>query len=1066
MAIQHRRGAYGDLDPTKAVPGEVLVVLQDDPTSTDGKAAYMAFSAGNIKRMATYDEVKHYNEDSREYAEEAKGYKNDAQTAMTATQTAATNAANSASAAATSETHTATMLAQAETVITDAKEEAVESAIAEIEEAKNTKKQEILNITTSAETIATNAMSKADDVENHQAEIDTKIAKLEADMQDVSIDPDDLGLYQDMDTGYVYPTYRGTVSENGIPLATGGGGGGGGGGGETVSAVFTCTNTTGWLSRTVPSGADTCNVTFNWSSIENELATGDGTARIAVNEIVMASFQVQQGNITINIAPYLQTGQNKVKIRISDTYDQAKTTTFNITSVVLSISSPFDSTAQYSSAFTFSYTPIGSVEKTVYFILDGHQIGTQVTSVSNRQMSYTIPAQTHGGHSLKVYFESVINNETVRSNELYYEFTYVDPNSTATIITSSFNDTTQKQYSTIPIPYQVYNPNSLTAEVTISVNNVVVSTQTVDRTEHSFSYRANNAGELTINFRSGTATKTITITVTELDIDVEAETDSLTLFLSSEGRSNNEAHPDVWEYGTGNDKISCSFSGFNWITDGWLTDSDDIPCCSISGGATLTIPYKPFATDFRNTGKTFEIEFATRNVLDYDAVIFSCMSEGRGITLTAQKATLKAEQSEISTQYKEDEHIRISFVVEKRTENRLVYIYINGINSGAIQYPADEDFSQTTPVNITVGSSACTIDLYCIRVYDNDLTRYQVVSNWIADTQNGTLMLERYTHNNVYDAYGKIDITNLPSNLPYMIFDCPELPQYKGDKKTCSGNYVNLLNPSKSFSFTNAQIDVQGSSSQYYRRKNYKVKFKSGFTLSNGHVDKYAINDKAIPVSTFCFKADVASSEKANNVELARLFNDVCPYKTPSQTTNSKVRQSIDGFPIVAFWHNPNDGTTSFIGCYNFNNDKSTADTFGFVSNDESWEVKNNTSNRVLFKSDDYSTDAWLDDFEARFPDTDPPYEDPEQLADFASWIVTTDRTAATNAALPEPVTYGDVTYTTDNADYRLAKFKAEIGNYTELQSALFYYLFTELFLMVDSRAKNAFPSFMGTSIS
>ena len=34
-----------------------------------------------------------------------------------------------------------------------------------------------------------------------------------------------------------------------------------------------------------------------------------------------------------------------------------------------------------------------------------------------------------------------------------------------------------------------------------------------------------------------------------------------------------------------------------------------------------------------------------------------------------------------------------------------------------------------------------------------------------------------------------------------------------------------------------------------------------------------------------------------------------------------------------------------------------------------------------------------------------------------------------------------------------------------EIQSTLFYYLFTELFLMVDSRAKNAFPSFIGTSL-
>ena len=106
--------------------------------------------------------------------------------------------------------------------------------------------------------------------------------------------------------------------------------------------------------------------------------------------------------------------------------------------------------------------------------------------------------------------------------------------------------------------------------------------------------------------------------------------------------------------------------------------------------------------------------------------------------------------------------------------------------------------------------------------------------------------------------------------------------------------------------------------------------------------------------------------------------------------------------------------------------------------------------------------DAWLGDFEARFPDTDPPYTDPAQLQEFAAWVVSTDTERATGSTLAEPVTYDGVEYTADTAAYRLAKFKAEAGDYIELQSAMFYYLFTELFLMVDSRAKNMFPSFMG----
>ena len=236
--------------------------------------------------------------------------------------------------------------------------------------------------------------------------------------------------------------------------------------------------------------------------------------------------------------------------------------------------------------------------------------------------------------------------------------------------------------------------------------------------------------------------------------------------------------------------------------------------------------------------------------------------------------------------------------------------------------------------------------------------------------------------------------------------------------------------------------------------------------MANGSTaDRYRLRDDSVPVNVFCYKADVASSEGANNVELVRLYESACPYKTPAQLEDPRVRQGIDGFPIVLFWHDTVHDETVFMGKMNFNLDKSTAESFGFRSGDESWEVRNNTSDRVLYRSADYSGDAWLSDFEARFPDTDPPYTDATQLREFAEWIVQTDTDSATDEALPEPVTYDGVEYTTDSAAYRLAKFKAEAGDYMELQSAMFYYLFTELFLMVDSRAKNMFPSFIGSNI-
>ena len=512
--------------------------------------------------------------------------------------------------------------------------------------------------------------------------------------------------------------------------------------------------------------------------------------------------------------------------------------------------------------------------------------------------------------------------------------------------------------------------------------------------------------------------------------------------------------------------ITAALEFFNFTSDGWQRDPDGVTVLRIAGDARVTIPYQIFAEDFRTTGKTIEVEFATRDVMDYDAVILSCMSGGRGLRITAQSCSLSSEQTSISMQYKEDEHVRVGFVIEKRTENRLVYCYINGIMSGVVQYPDGDDFSQMDPVGISIGSSGCTTDIYCIRIYDNDLSRAQMLDNWIADTQDGGKLLERYSHNNVYDEYGNIVISKLPSDLPYLILECAELPQYKGDKKTVSGSYTDPVHPAKSFTFTGCEANVQGTSSQYYERKNYTLKFKGGFTDPSGvTTSTYKMTDTSVPAKEFCMKADVASSEGANNVELARLYNEACVYRTPAQVRNANTRQAIDGHPIVIFWRNTTDNTTTFLGKANFNDSKGSEDVFGFQTGDESWEVCNNTSDRVLWKSADFSSDDWQNDFEARYPDMDPPYTDHTQLKSFADWIVSTDTTAATGEALAVPVSYDGVTYALDTAAYRLAKFRAEIGDYVEIDSALFYYLFTELFLMVDSRAKNMFPSFMGSSV-
>ena len=855
-----------------------------------------------------------------------------------------------------------------------------------------------------------------------------------------------------VENGYLYLTSNNEVVAGPLGPFSGTGGSGGSGGNNAVLAV---SNTSGWLSKSIAYGKD-CLVQITWSSLEDEMPTGNGVMKVTVNGIVKAMLDIPQGAVTADLGPYLSVGSNAVRIQVLDAYENSRTINFNINAIEASMSSTFDSGTAFDGIITFTYVPVGAISKTVHILLDGKEIATVTTTSSGRQMSYTIPAQKHGAHTLEAYFDATVNGQTIESNHLYYEITCVESLNTTPIIATSFQDGTVAQYTTLAIPFTVYDPANLTAEVELSVNGSVVSRQTVDRTQQIWSYRADNAGDLALEISCGSASRTIALTVTASEMEIEAETEGLSLYLSSAGRSNTEENPGVWEYGN----ISSVFSGFNFTSDGWQLDEDNIPVLRVSGDARLTIPVQPFGKDFRTTGKTIEIEFATRDVMNYDAVVLSCMSGNRGISITPQLATLRSEQKEITTRYKENEHLRLSFVVEKKAVNRLIYCYINGIMSGVVQYPADDDFAQSVPVDISIGSRDAAIDLYCIRVYDNDLTRHQILNNWIADTQVVETMLERYSRNHVFDAYSQIVISQLPKDLPYLVLDGTELPQYKGDVKTMSGYYTDPVNGSKSFTFSGAEVDVQGTSSQYYARKNYKIKFKGGFVDPSGNTQEtYKLRSDSIPTNTFTFKADVASSEGANNVELARLYEDTCPFRTAPQKQDSRIRQGIDGFPIVVFWY---DGeNTSFIGKYNFNFDKATPEVFGFAEGDESWEILNNTSDRVLWKDDDYSGTDWQGDFEARYPKD---YADPSNLSELAAWLKSTDQSAATGDKLTVNRTFDGVLYTTDTAAYRLAKFKSEFAQHFEKDAVLFYYLFTELYLMVDSRAKNMFPTFMAGS--
>lgn len=917
------------------------------------------------------------------------------------------------------------------------------------------KQYAIQSVEAKTEEAAGYANAAAAEVEKAKAEVER--AKYIADSLDMNalltlIDQKGDNLEFDPDEEKLYLTANGVRISDGITIVTSGGGGGGGG--VTNNAVMTLVKPldANWSYKSVAIGAN-CPVVIEWSSLESEAPTGPGVLRIVANGSQKHISAVEQGRVPVDVGPYLTAGTNKIEVWVADTYGNERLLKYTVSAVALSLDSKFDNSGTHTGTFNYIYTPTGAAVKTVHFKVDNTELPTATVTESGRQQTQPIPAQSHGSHTLEVWFTALIDGVEIPSNTLFYDLICVEEGNTTPVIAVDSKMDSVEQFDTVAIPYRVYDPSSMTASVVLDGPDLAEPKPlTVDRTVQTWSYRADTAAAQLLTITCGDTVKRITLNVAESTIKVEAVTDSLALHLSSYGRSNSEDNPAQWVSGD----VVTEFSNFNFVSDGWITDADGITALRVTGDARLTIPYHIFKNDFRSTGKTIEVEFASRNVLDYDAVILSCMSGNRGLTVTAQQAFLFSLKKSIGTRYKEDEHVRLSFVVEKKGENHLMLCYINGILSGVVQYPDDDDFSQGSSVGITIGSNDCTIDLYNIRVYDNDLTRHQIIDNWIADTQSGIEKRDRYVRNNIYDDYSQIVIDNLPQDLPYLVVEATSLPAFKDDVKPCSGYYVDPADSTKNFRFENAEIDIQGTSSKDYYVKNWKIKFKGGFTLANGTTaEAYQLNSKVIPTDTYTFKADVASSEGANNVVLAQLYNDLCPVKTPPQEEDPRVRQTIDGHPIVLFM-DKGDGPV-FAGKYNFNHDKGTEEVFGFQTGDESWEIRENGTSRVGFRSADYSGNSWQTEFEARFPKKN---TDISNFAEFAAWVNSTYTEQATGNELTPAVTYGDKTYTNDTAEYRLAKFRNELPDHANVDALVFYYLFTLVFLCIDQREKNAFPTF------
>lgn len=787
--------------------------------------------------------------------------------------------------------------------------------------------------------------------------------------------------------------------------------------------------------------------------------------------------------VHFGIDDYIETGTNNIMVGIVGQNTLAATTVGITYQVIdLQLSGNYDVSAHYNlmenpaATAAIPYRISGYGTKVMEWYLDGVlldyvKVEDEIVDVSTSRTKYiSLSNLNQGRHSLQLRAYTMLDGEKFYSDTIYYDLiVYTGANrepiiGVSAIIPSGYDIIKEgdlqlygiQQYIPYMLDFSVYNPSgSVSTDAVVSVDSKAESTLATHNNEVvNYSLRPLDYGLKSLTITAGNTVYTIGMNIEKSSTSLEEIRDGLVLDLSAIGKSNNDANRQEWVYGL----FSASFSGFYWNrANGWVNNR-----LLITGGAAVDVNIAPFTPDPTITGRTLEFEFATRNVLDDDAVICDLRNEaGTGLLITASEASLtSAGGSRVAKRFNSGENKRISFVINPKngvTNKGLVFIYVDGISSGSVNYSGTDNFLNAKTMRIG-GTGKCDVELKSLRFYNSPLDADQMLNNFILYRDTPEELLSLYDRNNIYeDGTRNFSVDKLAAQCPVFIFtgDIPALENTTDKNKAIyvDVEYINMQETWRSFTGKAIRLTPQGTSSMGFPKKNLRPYTGYGEVWDNmGKImvdGLYAFKEGAQPVNVWCLKADYAESSGTHNTGIARLWNEVMynaqvngeyVLRTEAQKAALAnnypydVRTTVDGFPCNVFYRLTPDSELIYMGKYNFNNDKSTESVFGFRdipgfdnSRMQCWEVLNNGNHLALFQDVDNFDAEWKEAYEARYPDKSTNVAD---LKAFSEWVVSTK----------------------DNVE----KFKAEKWDHLDVYKTAAYYIYLMRFAAVDQPVKNA----------
>lgn len=888
-----------------------------------------------------------------------------------------------------------------------------------------------------------------------------------------------------------------------------------GGGGNIVTTNLVVERIT--PSPLILTPTDPASLQFSYSSTDGDGEQIDGSYTLKLGSSTIASGYCVHGVNTIDISENVSIGTQKFTLTVFDEGGSISVKSWTVQVVDVRIESTFSDRIKYvaNNTVNFTYTPYGSISKTVHFILDGEELESVVTSASGTMQSYTLPAKSHGAHLLECYITATVNSIDIETDHIFRDIIYFDDDSDIPVIGciyryDYYGKVPSRQYSANNIVYHIFDPNTNSPTVTHVADNTVISTQTMTSSSNTWSYKTDIIGDHTLVISCRDTSVVIIMDVAELGINVNPVTANLAFDFNPIGMSNNSADR-LWRDKNSDVHMTVS-DNFDWSNGGYHLDNEGNQYFCVKAGTYATIHYNLFGLDASKQGAEFKLIFKTGNVRDIDATFLQCISGTIpvGIKMNAHAAyihTSATGEKPLYIPYSEDDVIEFEYNInpldsENAEATSVIMSYEDGVAFRPLIYDAGHRVYQYSAdmVPITIGSEDCDIYIYRMKAYTSSLTDIDILANFIADARDSDTMISRYDRNQIYNENNILTPESVAAACPdlkIIKIDCPYFTQDKnemikntiiecihkgGDPVLDNWRAVNCYHSGQGttsneygFAGRNLNLYMCFNGEYTHKRVTYDPDYITTLTMGDGtkYSDgngKVTITRTSVPNSLFNIKVNIASSENANNAILARRYNRYLPYSPVGARRDPNVKTTMEFANCVVFirendpdvsTHREFDDTEwHFYAIGNIGDSKDTDQTRAYNPDDHNEfviEIADNTKLNSIFPSGvtdetgkyiypiskdqwcpgnpkyDSLHNEWDDTFEFRYEHPD--ITDEESAAniqifnDFYEWIITS----------------------TDE------EFVSELKNWVIEEAALYAYLFTERYTMIDNRAKNTF---------